>query len=289
MITVIGDLVTDIIVNHESANYSTDTDGAIRLHPGGQANNVAAWSAREGAECRLIGKVGDDPFGQFLLENARKRGVYTRVRVDPAHPTGKIVILVDSQTGERSMITDRGANLELTENDIGDLADSKLVYLSGYSLFAEKPRRAAAHAKELANRAGIPVVLDPSSTYFLKAHQESFIEFLDGVTFLVPNYDEGKLLTGEEEPRNIVKRLKQWVPQPILKLGERGCLFENGGKVIEITAPRAVAVDATGAGDSFIGAFMAEYVRSGDIGKAAERAVAVSAKVVTQYGSMPPL
>lgn len=48
MITVIGDLVTDVIVNKESTNYATDTDGNIKTRPGGQANNVSSFIAREG-------------------------------------------------------------------------------------------------------------------------------------------------------------------------------------------------------------------------------------------------
>ncbi len=289
MITVIGDLVADIIVNHEAMNHGTDTEGTIRLSPGGQANNVAAWIAKEGGDCRLIGRVGDDPFGVYLADNAAKRGIQCRLHKDPVVPTGKIVVMVDPQTGERSMIVDKGANKELTAENIGSLSDTRLLYLSGYSLFADKPREAVRHAKEMAVRMGVPIALDPSSTYFLKDRKSAFIDFLDGITFLVPNYEEGILLTGEEDPVRIVKRMKEWVPRPILKLGEKGCLLELDGCVVEISAPRVKAVDVTGAGDSFIGAFLASYDRIGDAVRAAQRAVAVSAEVVTRYGSMPQL
>lgn len=289
MITVIGDLVSDIIVHRDVMNYGTDTDASIRLHCGGQGNNVAAWIAHEGVECQLIGRVGEDPFGFHLLAHARKYGIHCEVKADPLHPTGKIIVMIDNDTGERSMIVDRGANLELGSEDIVNVEQSKLVYLSGYSLFADKPRQAITHAKEIAVSQGIPIALDPSSTYNLKDHKEILFDFLDGITFLFPNLEEGMYLTGETEPTRILQRLAELVPHPILKMGEGGCLFLEGQTIVHLKPPRVKAIDVTGAGDSFIGSFLAKYYSTQDIRKSAQRAIEISSKVVTQNGSMPHL
>ena len=73
MITVIGDLVVDIIVKKGKTNYGTDTKGMIHFKPGGQANNVAAYISREGIECTLIGKVGKRPvWGIFNPKKYKK-------------------------------------------------------------------------------------------------------------------------------------------------------------------------------------------------------------------------
>lgn len=287
MITVIGDLVVDIMVTKGATNFATDTYGSIEMCPGGQANNVAAWIAQEGAAVRLFGKVGDDPFGIYLLDQSKKQGVSWAVSVDPIAQTGKIIILVDQETGERSMIPDRGANLNLCESDIFGVEESELLYLSGYSFFAEKPREAISAAKKTAISRGIPVALDPSSTYFLQQDKEDFLRFLDGVTFLVPNYEEGMLLTGETEPPRILAALKEHVPCPILKLGAGGCLIYESGNCVQLPAPKVTAVDVTGAGDSFIGSFLATYAITKDIRKSAERAIKVSSQVVTRIGARP--
>lgn len=287
MITVIGDLVVDIIVSKGATNFATDTDGSIGMSPGGQANNVAAWIAHEGVASRLIGKVGDDPFGIYLLDQAKKQGISCEVSVDPSAPTGKIVVLVDRETGERSMIPDRGANLNLGESDIRGVEESDILYLSGYSFFAEKPRKAISSAKKTAVSNGIPVALDPSSTHFLQACKQDFLRFLDGVTFLVPNYEEGVLLTGETEPQRILTALKELVPCPILKLGADGCLFYENDVCVKLSAPKVTAVDVTGAGDSFIGSFLATYAITKDIRKSVERAIEVSSQVVTRIGACP--
>lgn len=289
MITVIGDLVSDIIVHQDAMNYGTDTDASIRLHCGGQGNNVAAWIAHEGVKCQLIGRVGEDPFGAHLLAHARKYGIHCEVKADPLHPTGKIIVMIDKDTGERSMIVDRGANLELSVGDIVNVEQSKFIYLSGYSLFADKPRQAIAYAKEIARANGIQIALDPSSTHNLRDHKEILLDFLAGITFLFPNLEEGAHLTGETDPTRILEKLSELVPHPILKMGEEGCLFQEGQEIVHLQPPRVKAIDVTGAGDSFIGSFLARYYDTQDIRKSAQRAIDISSKVVTQSGSMPPL
>lgn len=287
MITVIGDLVADIFVRKKGTNYATDTDGSIDVRAGGQGNHVAAWIVHEGEKSCLIGKVGDDPFGVFLLDEAAKRGITCSVAVDSDVQTGKIVILVDEETGERSMVTDRGANLRLSETDVDRIEESALLYISGYSLFANGPRNAAKAAKQTAISHQIPVAVDPSSTYFLKEHQHDFLQFLEGVTFLFPNYEEGVLLTGKKEPEKILTALRKFVPCPVLKLGAEGCMLFENGLVVKMPGKPVQVRDTTGAGDSFIGSFLATYVKTGDLKRSAERAVEVSANVVTRIGGRP--
>ncbi|MFB6367193.1 carbohydrate kinase family protein [Paenibacillus elgii] len=287
MITVIGDLLADIIVSKGATNFATDTDGSIDICPGGQANNVAAWIAHEGVASRLIGKVGDDPFGIYLLDQAKKQGISCAVSVDPNAQTGKIVILVDRETGERSMIPDRGANLNLCESDIHGVEESDILYLSGYSFFEETTRKAIVAAKKTAISKGIPVALDPSSTHFLRICKDDFLRFLDGVTFLIPNYEEGVLLTGETDPHHILAALQELVPCPVLKLGADGCIFYENDVCVKLPAPKVTAVDVTGAGDSFIGSFLATYVTTKDMRKSVERAIEISSQVVTRIGARP--
>jgi ribokinase len=156
-------------------------------------------------------------------------------------------------------------------------------------LFSENTSLAVHVAKEMAVKEKIPIALVPSSTYFLKTNQLQILSFLENITFLFPNYEEGTLLTGEEDPRRILNRLRDYVPHPVLKLGEKGCLLFHQGSYIEVTPEKVNPVDSTGAGDSFAGIFLAEYYKTQDILKSAQKAVEISSKVVEQIGARPPI
>lgn len=290
MITVIGDLVVDLIVNHKGAHYGTDSESNISTYSGGQANHVAAWIAHSGADCTLIGRVGHDLYGDFLLQEADELGVKTVVEKDQFAETGKIIILVDEATGERSMFTDRGANVKLSVDQIERsepvLSASSSLYISGYTLFQDETFQAVEKAKELAQASQVRIAVDPSSTYFLKVHKERLLAFINDVDFFFPNYEEGVLLTGESEPEAIVEALRQIVKFPILKLGSNGCMvYQDGPKRID--AKKVQVVDTTGAGDSFIGAFLAEYEKTKDLVGAAEFANGIAAVNVQTYGGRP--
>ena len=290
MITVIGDLCVDIQVNKNETNYATDTEGKIEFTPGGQANNVAAWIAEEGVKCQLIGRVGDDPFGQYLVNLLKKQGIIGNIYFDENQQTGKILVIIDDATKNRSMVVDRGANLKLSVSQIKGIESSNLLYISGYSLFDENIKEAIYHAKEVAISNNIPIAIDPSSTYFLKEHKEEFIKFLSNITFMFPNYEEGCLLTNETEPSKIMRKLKELVPHPILKLGSEGCmLYDDNNELIHLPAKQVDVIDTTGAGDSFIGTFLANYEKTNNKLQSAKKAIDNASKVVTKFGSWPYL
>lgn len=284
MITVIGDLFIEVLVRKGVTRYATDTDGTVEIRLGGQGMNVASWSARAGAATRLTGKIGKDLFGEYLLKKLKDLGIHCDVARDEQEETGRNVILIDNETGERSMVPDRRANLRLVPGDVRGIEDSSLLYLSGYSFFADELREAALHAKALALLNNIPIALDPSSTYHLQQQKESFLQLLSGVTFLFPNYEEGVLLTGQKEPEAIIRELLRHVPIPVLKLGGDGCIFVQDGAFVRLPAPKVTVVDTTGAGDSFAGSFLATYIQTGDLLQSAKRAIEVSSTVVTQVG-----
>ncbi|MBU5266837.1 carbohydrate kinase family protein [Virgibacillus proomii] len=285
MITVIGDLVVDIIVKKGKTNYGTDTKGMIHFKPGGQANNVAAYISREGIECTLIGKVGNDPFGEFLIQKSIKSGVQPKISKVDQDKTGSIIVMINENNGERSMISDRGANLTLNDKDIPNDLEADLIYLSGYSFFDENTRTAAFKAKNQAQMMEKMIALDPSSIFFLKEHKKEFLSFMRGITFFFPNYEEGVLLTSQSEPFEIIKKLKSIVKYPILTLGDQGCIYWDGKSIKHIPALKVEAIDTTGAGDSFVAGFLAAYQKKQDINQSIKHAIELSSTVVTSIGA----
>jgi len=115
MLATLGDLVEDIVVRHDGLiNEASDTAAQITRRLGGSAANVSAATARLGYGSRFLGQVGTDAIGRALVDELNDEGVDVSA-VRRSGTTGTIVALVD-QTGERSMLTDRRACLNLERN-----------------------------------------------------------------------------------------------------------------------------------------------------------------------------
>ncbi len=291
MITVIGDLVVDLIVQKSGNHYATDTESNITTQAGGQGNHVAAWIAATGGESTLIGRVGNDVYGEFLEQEAQQIGIQLALEKDQEWETGKIIILVDENNGERSMFTDRRANKGLSAEQIQDaesiIQNSSLLYISGYSLFDERTRPAVERAKEIAKNYNIPIAIDPSSTYFLDHHYDYVSEFIRGIDFLFPNYEEGLVLTRKQRPEDIMRKLKVFVKNPVLTLGDDGCMVFDEDRLLHIRGKDVNVIDTTGAGDSFIGAFLSQYNQSSNLKEAAQVANDKAAQTVQRIGGRP--
>ena len=112
---VVGDVIVDVVVRPLGPfNRGSDTPCRIVVTPGGSASNQAVALVAAGAEAHLVGVVGDDELGRAAARALAAAGVVLHLRVASAQPTGVVVALVDA-SGQRSMLTDRGANLHLDE------------------------------------------------------------------------------------------------------------------------------------------------------------------------------
>src|SRR5919198_2485816 len=133
-VIVVGDVMVDVSVESGALARGGDVHGEVRLRFGGAGANAAVWAAHAGANVRLCGRVGDDPFGRGACEALRKRGVDVALTIDPKAPTGSMLVVRD--TGDRSMVADRGANANLLQNDLPEVLEAGAVLVSGYLLFA---------------------------------------------------------------------------------------------------------------------------------------------------------
>ena len=115
----VGDVVTDVVARHaDPPAVGTDTAADIVLRPGGSGANTAAWAAHLGADARLLARVGRDT-GEWHTRRAAAPGSRPHVRVDPDHPTAVVIAMVDV-TGERTMLTNRGAGGRIGAGDWDD-------------------------------------------------------------------------------------------------------------------------------------------------------------------------
>ncbi len=291
VVLVVGDVIDDVIVRPLTpVTHGSDTRARITPSPGGSGANQAVWLADAGAAARFVGRVGAADLERHtrVLTAA---GVDARLAGDDERPTGTIVIVVDPVDGERTMYTDRGANLGLCRTDLpATLLDGVgLLHLSGYGLFDAEVRRAVRGLMAQARERGIPVAVDPASVAFLAdVGVERFLDWVADATLLLPNLDEGRLLTGRDAPEAIVHGLLAHVPEVALTLGRDGALVASRDHPwIRVAAVDVEVVDTTGAGDAFAGTFLAGWVRGRRDRALVEAAVAAAARAVGTPGARP--
>jgi sugar/nucleoside kinase (ribokinase family) len=290
-------VINDVLVRPlEGVTPGSDTPAAIRARPGGSAANQAAWMAHLGAAVTFAGRVGARDAGYHHGELTRA-GVRAHLAVDPEVDTGSIVIMV-APDGERTMFTDRAANLRLEKDDLpASLLDqADVLHLTGYT-FCEPPLlEVALWLLDQARSRGLAVSVDPGSAAFLaRMEPGAFLRWTDGAAVCFPNRDEAAVLVGEADPVTMATRLTRHYGVVALKLGGAGCVLAVAGLAPARIAATAVeqAWDTTGAGDAFCGAFMSRWLAASpdpgvqDLAGAAEFAARIAASVVTRFGARP--
>ena len=288
---VVGDFAWDVLIRTNSELLrGGDTFGEVMLTPGGSAANVAVWASRAGQATEFIGKIGRDRFGQLALEDLAKEKVTAHFVETEAHLTGSVAVFVD-HTGERSMVSGHGADFYLLPK--APLMAARHLHLTAWSFFVDPPRAAARAAALLAQRSGATLSFDPGSFqmigemgvgHFLAVTQDL------GIDILLPNKEEGSMLTGGlTEPIEIAAALAELYPKALvmLKLDAAGALVYEAGAATHIPAGTNNLVDATGAGDSFAGSFLAHYLEHHDAVAAARFATTISAWVIERLGARP--
>lgn len=267
LVCALGDATLDVtVLLRDPLATAGDTRAEIHLAVGGQAANVAAWTATLGGEARFLGKRGDDLAGRLVKAELEGRGVEV---LGPAAGRNGVVCILVSPGGERSMAPDRAAAAELRADEVDPrwLDGCDHLFVSGYALFREPTRAAAIRAAELARAEGAGVSLDLSSWSALRRAGEDDVR--DAIERLVPDV----VFANEDEERALGGAFDGALS--ILKRGARGCTF---GGVDWEAPPVARVVDTTGAGD----ALAAGWIVGGP-----ELALEAAARCVQQVGAMP--
>jgi sugar/nucleoside kinase (ribokinase family) len=289
-ILVVGDVMSDVIVIPEGPLVKgSDRRAQIRNRPGGSGANQAVWLGALGAPVTFAARVGTGDVAAYEAYLERF-GVMPALAADVYLPSGVLVTIVDPD-GERSFLTDRGANLNLCPADLPDaLLDGVAVLLvSGYSFFAPEPREAVGGLVERARARGIAVAIDPASTGFLaEVGPDTFLDWTAGAEFIFANRDEAELLCGAADVEEQVRRLGEKFGTVIIKRGGAGAVLGGTeGVRFSLPAPQVSVIDSTGAGDAFAAGFLTALCAGGSEADALEAGIAAGARAVQAIGGQP--
>jgi len=250
---------------------------------GGKGSNQAVSAATMGAPVRFVGRIGDDKYGKDALALYRERGIECdRIQVDPTTHTGISIILIDGD-GRNMISVAPGANLNLTPADIDHCAaELRAAFCVGFQL--ENRPETVFHGIRKCHEWGIPTFLDPAPAVPLPD------DLYPCIGIIKPNEIEAGILTGiEVRDRDSALRAGRWLCQKgvrhaLVTLGELGAVLVGEGRESYFPAPKVDAIDTTGAGDIFAGAFLAGLHRHAPMDEAIRFASFAAALATTKIG-----
>ena len=285
-IVVLGSLNVDLVVTvpHLPQPGETVLGDGLASYPGGKGANQAVAAARLGGQVAMIGRVGNDSFGAGLIENLDRNGVDSSgVDRDPAAPTGAALIYVEAG-GQNMIAVAPGANGTVGPMD-AQRAVSRLVAGDVLVLQLEIPITVIEHAAVVARRAGAFVLLNAAPAQRL---EPGLLSQLDAL--VVNEREAGVLVDQETSPEAAASALRaRGARIAIVTLGPAGSVFCDDTGVHRVEPFPVKSIDATGAGDAFMGALAVGIARRLETGAAVRFGNAAGAAATSSVGAQAAL
>lgn len=288
-ICVIGSLNMDLVVNVDIMPKPGQTiiGSNFKEVPGGKGANQAVAMARLNGNVSMIGKVGEDGFGQTLINSLKNDKVDTTYIQTAKGATGVALITVD-KNAQNSIVVSPGANFEVKEDDIDNnieaIKNSDIVVLQ-----LETPLNTIKYALNKAKELNKYTILNPAPAVKLDD------EIIKNVDLLTPNETELEIISGvsietEEDIQKAAQiMIEKGVKELIVTLGSKGSLYINKEKSMFKKAYKVEAVDTTAAGDSYTGALAVALSQEKCIEDAMDFASKVGALSVLKEGAQSSL
>ena len=270
---------------------------AYRQGFGGDTSNAIIAAARQGAATGYITAIGGDPFGEALMQLWSDEGVgTTTVQTRPQDPTGVYFVMPHGVERHFSYARRGSAASLFGAQDLPEQAirDARILHVSALSQAISPSMRAAVRrACEIAREAGTLVSYDTNlrlNLWTLDQARTAIFDLLPLADIVLPSDDEATQLIGTDDSDTVLDQFgAHGASHVILKRGAQGPILRSGGTDRSFSVPRVEAIDSTGAGDSFAGAWLAYFLETGDPDRAAELAIQVAAGTVSGLGAVDPI
>lgn len=289
----IGVMAYDMILRTvDETLFTRDTTllEEVGVSSGGGAMTQAVIAQRLGCKTALVGKVGKDAFSDYLIKVLEDAGVdHSSVKVSP-NDTMSLTFALVRPDGTRHFLGWQGSNnrtLCIDDFDLSIVKKAKIVSYGSFYFLQGMDKSGVTTILGEAKDAGAITVADSASDKFSQGRDIVFnnLPLLD---YFIPSYVEAEYLTGETLPEEMAKVfLKKGCKNVIIKIGSDGCFVANDKiKQVVPTFNSVQACDTTGAGDNFVGGFLAGLIDGKDILSASRYANAVASISVTGIGAI---
>lgn len=283
---LVGDFVARPVRQMPERGKLTLVD-TCELHLGGCASNTATVARNLGVDVCVIGKLGDDALGEFVMASLKKSRIdVSRVRIEKGINTSGTAVLVFPD-GERSFLHSFGTNSRFSVNDIDFdyLKNFSIVHLAGVFLLpgfeSENLIEFARRVKAIGKILSFDTAWDSTGRWLSVI--EGSIEFVD---YFFTSIEEAKMLSGQNHYQDMAKFfIDRGVKNICIKMGPEGSFVTNGSDKEFFPALKVNAVDSTGAGDAYVAGFLTGLLRKYPLFKCGLLANTAGAMAVTAVGA----
>jgi sugar/nucleoside kinase (ribokinase family) len=259
----------------------------MEIHIGGCAANTAIALSRLGTKVKVIGKVGADAFGDFVINTLGEHKVdASSVVRDPSVNTAFTFAMISSR-GRRRFLHTMGADATFGLEDIEmkDLRGAQILHVAGTYLMSHLDGQPTAELLREARRMGLKTSLDTAYNDQIKDWRQIIAPCLPHIDYFLPSIEEAEKITGQTDPQKIARVLAEDCPGTIaIKLGSQG-LFLKTRQVEKLIPPYQVkVVDTSGAGDCFVAGFLRGLLEGWDEERCARLGNAVASFCIQAIG-----
>ncbi len=285
---IVADHVCTPIDHVPSAGELVLAEGML-LTSGGCAANTAVDLTRMGIRTSIVGRVGDDLFGNIVREILARDDVETSgiINTPGANTSQTLIIIVKGE--DRRFVHTFGANARLTAEDISAerLKGIKVLYVGGYLLMPNLHQDGLVQLFKKAQGQGIKTVLDvgiPGPGEYTSR----LTELLPHVDVFLPNDDEAQMILGESDPQQQALRFHEMGAKTVvITCGEHGSFLVDDNERLESGIFKMDYVDGSGSGDAFDAGFIVGMLRGLDARGCLNMASALGASCVRSVGTTP--
>jgi len=259
----------------------------MELHIGGCAANAGIAMAKLGLKTSVLGKVGDDVFGTFVVNTLKNAGIDARgVVVDGKASTAFTFVIVGAD-GQRRFLHTMGANATLCEGDVSldILKQAKILHVAGTMVMPTFDGEQTAHVLQKARAAGVTTCMDTVFNDRIKDYMPVIGPCLPHLDMFLPSIEEAERVAGASDPAQIVRRIhEKGVGIVAVKLGPKGSYVFGHGEEAYVPSYRVRVVDTSGAGDCWVAGFLLGQLRGWPLVESARFGNAVAAHCVQAFG-----
>ncbi|MDK2896318.1 MAG: hypothetical protein PWP04_438 [Candidatus Atribacteria bacterium] len=289
-VSCIGILVGDLVgrpIDHFPEKGKLMLVPEMELHVGGCAHNTGVDLKKLGEEVVIVGKVGDDGLGEFIIKSLERQGIdISGIGIDSQNHTSATMVIVDDQ-GERTFLHYPGANRSLRAKDVKDnqLSFSEIIHVAGSFLMpgfdGQETALVFERAKKLNKITSLDTAWDDTGQWL-----ETIQPTLPYLDILISNRDEAGNISGHSNLVDIANFFLDFGIQVVaIKMGEEGSFIMTRQEKIAIPPFSVQAVDGTGAGDAFAAGFLVGFLRQWDLYQIGRFANACGAMCVQKIGA----
>jgi ribokinase len=296
-VLVVGGIIIDLIARSEKfkvidGNICFPFDSKITLNElkhdiGGSAHNAAANLAMLGTRTYILGSVGKGDYGEEALKNLRVHGVNTKYVTLKEGSTGiSLVFLVN---GEKTVLTSRGANEFLGEEDLNPAVFEDIDTLILTSLVSPANMLLMKKAIIEAKKRGISIIMNPSMSMITHRPQELKYA-MENSKVIIMNGKESCMITGEKDVESAIKALQNYGAETVIAtLDVKGSLVAENDRIFHVPSYKVKVVDTTGGGDSYTAGFVHAKSKGYSTEEAVKFATAVAALNIMTPGASTDL